>query len=48
MADYLNTVRVIISCLFLRVVLLSKSIILQKLNVLISKKCAYFLLSYRA
>ena len=42
LADYLNTVRVIISCLFLRVVLLFKSIVLQKMNVPISKKCAYF------
>ena len=42
LADYLNTIRVIISCLFLRVVLLLRALFYKKMNVLISKKCAYF------
>ena len=34
--------RVAISCLFLRFVLIFKSNVLQNMNALISKKCAYF------
>ena len=34
--------RVAISCLFLRFVHIFKSNVLQNINVLISKKCAYF------
>ena len=34
--------RVAISCLFLRFMLIFKSNVLQNMNALISKKCAYF------
>ena len=35
-------IRGAMSCLFLRFVLIFKSNVLQNMNVLISKKCAYF------